>query len=377
MFDRLRRKQSYAARKKRNLELNARERAADVQTLKSLPISVYVDINLKCNLRCPSCHRNHPQHAGQEWPTMPIELFVRVASELFPVAYRVMLTGGGESLLHKDIDRVLEVCKRYEVYTTIVTNGTTVTPRRAELMASAGMFTGISVDGARAETFERLRYPAKWDRLQASLQMIESAREEAGNPGFFPHLQVVVQRDNIEELPDFVDLASSYGFELVKFSNLYAYFDELEDRVPDAELAAASFVEVFKRANARRIRIEAPDYADTVSSSELAALREGNSFTSGFDEAPSAKYVTGGFVKYPDFVSLDCGVPFSETMITPEGKVVVGCCSQYQMGDLQTQAFGDIWNGEEYRELRRTVNTGAPMEFCGRQACPFRLQVPA
>jgi MoaA/NifB/PqqE/SkfB family radical SAM enzyme len=377
MFDRLRKKRSYRVLKERNLELNSREAASGATRLATLPISLYVDINLKCNLRCPSCHRNHPQHEGHQWPTMPIELFERIASDLFPTAYRVMLTGGGESLVHKDIDRILELCGRYQVYTTIVTNGTTVTPARAALMASAGMFTGISVDGACKETFEKLRYPAKWERFIKSLEALRSAREETGNPAFFPHLQVVVQRDNTAELPDFVDMASGYGFELVKYSNLFAHFDELEARVPDPRLASESFVEVFKRANERGIRIEAPDYGDTPSAAELAALREGNVFHSTFDDSPSAKYVTGGFVKYPDFASLDCRVPWSETMITPEGKVVVGCCSQFQMGDLATEPFRDIWNNESYRRLRETVNTGAPLDFCGRQTCPFRLQVPA
>lgn len=377
MFRLKRREKGFLPRKERNLALNARESARELSHLESNPVSVYVDINLKCNLRCPSCHRNHPQHAGREWPLMPLDLFERVAAELFPTAWRVMLTGGGESLVHPDIDRILETCRRYQVYATIISNGTTVNRKRAALLAAAGVYMGISVDGATRETFEKLRYPARWDRFLKSLDLIVEARRNAANRAFFPHLQVVVQRDNIDELPGFVELAARHGFELVKFSNLFAHFPELEPLVPDPARAAASFVEAYERANESGIRLEAPDYGQTPVADRIAGLRERNVFPISLDSSPSMKYVTGGFVKYPDVQSLRCGVPWSEAMITPEGKVVVGCCSQYQMGDLSTQTFARIWNGEPYRLLRRTVNSGEPMEFCARRACPFRLLVPA
>jgi len=202
-----RKKPSYRELKEGNLELNSSESAQGVTRLASVPISLYVDINLKCNLKCPSCHRNHPQYDSFEWPTMPFETFERVARELFPTAYRVMLTGGGESLVHPDIDRMLDLCVDYEVFPTIVTNGTTVTVKRAKLLADAGAYVGVSTDGASRETFERLRYPGRWDRFRESLANLRDARAAAGNPAFFPHLQVVVQRDNIGELPGFIELA--------------------------------------------------------------------------------------------------------------------------------------------------------------------------
>jgi len=80
--------------------------------------------------------------------------------------------------------------------------------------------------------------------------------------------------------------------------------------------------------------------------------------------------------KYPDAASVRCGVPWSETMITPEGKVVVGCCSQHQLGDLTESSFSDIWNGQSYETLRETVNSSHPLEFCAMKGCPFRLQIP-
>ena len=363
----------YAELKAENLETNTREAAAGSLELTSLPVSVYVDVNLKCNLRCPQCHRNHPQFEGHVWPTMEFDLFENVARELFPTAYRVLMFGGGESLIHKNIDRMLQMCLDYEVYPTIVTNGTTMNRKRAVLVARTGMYMGISVDGATRKTFESLRYPAKWERFNKSMRLIKEVREEIGNPSFFPHIQVVVQRENVDEIPLFVELARQYGFKLVKFSKMFPHFEELKARIPEAEPVNEKFVEAFEKANEYGIRLEVPDYGPTEHSERLAELRAANVFPISIDSSPSGRFVQGGFVKYPDASSRRCGIPFSESMITPEGKVVVGCCSTYQLGDLAESDFATVWNGEGYRMLRRTVNSGEMMEFCAPGRCPFRI----
>mgnify|MGYP005850579717 CR=1 FL=1 len=365
----------YQRKKEENLELNSREASEGRTELESLPISLYVDINLKCNLRCPHCHRADPRQGGKLWPTLDYSTFEKVARALFPTAYRVNLSGGGESLIHRDFDRMLETCLHYETYPVLYTNGSALNRKRAVLLARSGTYLGISMDGASRQTFERTRYPAKWKRMLKSLELIRQVRRDVGNPDFFPYLQVVIQRENVGELPAFVDLARQFELELVKFANLYPHFDELHEMVADAESAAASLAGALKRANRAGIRLEIPDYGETSVSSLIAALREENaSFPTSLDKSRSGRYVSGGFVKYPDFRSIRCGIPWSESMITPEGKVVVGCCSQYQLGDLAEKSFTEIWNDRGYRELRRTVNSNEPMFFCRpRHICPFRL----
>jgi len=368
----VRKKDKYSKKKEQNLEASRADAEEGRLVPTALPRSLYVDINLKCNLQCPQCHRNHPQFEGHEWPTMDFSLFKRVADELFPTAYRVILSGGGESLVHKQIDRILEICVRYGVYPTIYSNGTTMTPKRGMLLAKSGAYLGISIDGASRETFEALRFPAKWDRLMRSLDIIRDTREQAGGTGFFPFFTVVVQKANLQELSAFVDLADRYGFEQIKYTKIYPHFEELEERVPEPEEASRAFVEVLERANEKRVRVEVPDYGETGVSARLAELRSLNVFPVSLDDSPAGPYVSGGFVKYPDAESSRCEIPFSEAMITPEGKVVVGCCSQYQLGDLADSTFAEIWNGDSYRELRKTVNSSEPMEFCRPGTCPFR-----
>lgn len=353
--------------KEQNLELNAREYGSKSLVLESLPVSLYVDVNLKCNLRCPSCFRSDPRHQHTVWPTMILEIFQKVARELFPTACRVILSGGGESLLHKDFDLMLELCLDYMVRPVLYTNATTLSRERLEMLARAGTCLGISIDGASQGSFEKLRYPAKWDRMIESLEMIRQVREEVGNRDFFCYFGVVVQKDNLAELGDFVDLAREYGFEQIKYTKLDPYYPDLKKKVPEPEEAERVFARVYDSANKAGIRLEVPDYGHTPYSQRLESLRKENRFPISLDENDVDR-----FVKYPNYESKECQIPWSETMITPEGRVVVSCCSGFMLGDLARDSFNRIWNSEGYQELRRTVNSPEPMDFCRPDTCPFR-----
>lgn len=360
--------------KKKNVELNAAETAENLLTLRSLPRSIHMDINYKCNLMCPSCIRSDPRQEGKVWPIMDFSFFKKMADEVFPTAYRVMLSSGGEPLLHPRIEDMLKLCLRYETYPTIITNATLVDRKKAKLLAEAGVYVGISIDGASKKTYELLRYPAKWKRILKSLDTIRRVREEVGNPSFFPHLQAVIQRDNLHELPEFLDLARHYGLDLVKYARLLPFYPELEEKAVDPEAAGKVLVKTLRRASEYRIRIEVPDYGPTSVADDIAELvQENRSFPISLDSSPSAYYVTGAFVKYPGMSSPRCEMPWCETMITPEGLVVVGCCSTLtELGDLNRDDFTGIWNGSPYQEVRQRVNTSDPLHMCTSGRCPFR-----
>jgi MoaA/NifB/PqqE/SkfB family radical SAM enzyme len=84
----------------------------------------------------------------------------------------------------------------------------------------------ISIDAARAETYERLRRPGKWNVLMENLELMARMRAE----GRIRHLRInfVVQADNFRELPEFITLGNRLGvdcFWLQRLTN-YGSFDE-------------------------------------------------------------------------------------------------------------------------------------------------------
>jgi MoaA/NifB/PqqE/SkfB family radical SAM enzyme len=354
--------------KERNLRLIAAEYEAGSTRLRSLPASLYVDVTKKCNLRCPSCFRSAPEHAHDEWPELGFPAFERIAHELFPAAYRVILSGGGESLLHPDFSRMLELCLRYRVRPMLYTNASTLTTATVTLLARAGAYLGISIDGATAETFETLRFPLKWERMLRALDLLRTIGREEANADFYPYLGVVLQKDNLGELPLFLDLAREYGMEQVKFSPLIPYYPGLRDKVPSPRDLERELVKALEKANGLGIYVYAPVQGGTEFSGRLQELLDIN----GSLPFRIQRNNPDRFVQYPRFAAPACQIPWAESLITADGKANIGCCSSYELGDLHKDSFAAIWNGRRYARLRRTVNGRRPLPTCRKGVCPFR-----
>ena len=354
--------------KKQNMLLNTSEYEERKVCLYSLPLSLYIDVSKKCNLQCPSCFRSAPTNKDMIWPEIDFQIFTEIARELFPSAYRVILSGGGESLIHKDFNQMLELCLTYQVRPILYTNATTMNSKTVTLLARAGTYLGISIDSARKETFEKLRFPFTWEKMIHALHLIKKIREETNNEDFYPYLGVVLQKDNLNELSLILDLAKEFGFELIKFSSLDPYYPALQQNIPDPGDVEKALVNVLEKANENFIYIYSPVYGNTVFSGKLRELLDKN----GSLPHKIHKNNPDRFVKYPFFNSHDCQIPWAETMITAEGKVVPSCCSLVELGDLKRDSFKTIWNNKKYKNLRKTVNSKKPLTYCRKPSCPFR-----
>lgn len=362
------RKSDFQKIKSYNFNKNLHEAKKGLTSLKSLPISLYVDVNLKCNLMCPSCFRSSPEYKGRVWPTMDFKLFEKIAHYLFPTAYKVNLSGGGESILHKDFEKMIELCSYYQVRPLLYTNAMTLTRKKTALLARSGTVMGISIDGASQDTFERLRYPAKWEKIISRLDMIKDVREEINNDEFYPYFGVVIQKSNTKELTTFVEMAHHYHFDLIKFSRLDIYYPELKKEEPDIEETHRELEKALEIATNKGIRLYVPNLGEKGMNEKLRSLIQKNeSFPQKMDKNNPDR-----FVKYPSLKSKYCQIPWSETLITPEGKVNIGCCSGFELGDITKNHFKDIWNNRTYRKLRRTVNSKKPMSCCKPDVCHFR-----
>ena len=71
---------------------------------------------------------------------------------------------------------------------------------------------GISIDGATADTYEKLRLGGKWDKI---LEALECMAEQKQKHGFRFILHYVVQKDNFHEMQEIIDLGEQYNADRV------------------------------------------------------------------------------------------------------------------------------------------------------------------
>ena len=66
-------------------------------------------------------------------------------------------------------------------------------------------------------------------------------------------------------------------------------------------------------------------------------------------------------------------MPWNAAYLLANGDVLACCIPGLKMGNLHEQSMEAIWNGEAYRELRRTVNSDERPSTC--RACPFNREI--
>jgi MoaA/NifB/PqqE/SkfB family radical SAM enzyme len=193
-----------------------------------LPSYVQIEPVGQCNLKCTICPIQFRQDGPPYGPPafMDFDQFVDLLGRF--VALRDLhLQGLGEPMMHPRFFDMVEHAVGRGVRVTTNTNMTLLDARRAERLVRSGLdCLHVSIDGARAETYEAIRPPGKFARLLRNLALFVDTRRrlDASLPRL--HVVTVVMRRNLGELPDIVRLAHRYGAEQVFVQHLCHDFAE-------------------------------------------------------------------------------------------------------------------------------------------------------
>src|SRR4051812_43096811 len=131
------------------------------------------------------------------------------------------LQGLGEPMMHPRFFEMVAYAADKGIRVTTNSNLTLLNARRAELAIRSGLDRlHVSLDGATAATYERIRKRAHFDRVERNIQLLLEARARLGSD--WPHLSMVmvIMRQNLHELPDLVRLAHRWSMENVFVQHL-------------------------------------------------------------------------------------------------------------------------------------------------------------
>ena len=322
-------------------------------------LTVRMDVNNKCNLRCTMCY-----FALEEVRRLPpVEmsdcLIERLRREVWPRTQALWLSCAAEPLIAPKLQSVLVQAKRSGVPETIlVTNGVALSEEKAAWMIEAPLDVLIvSLDGASPAVYERLRPPARFEKTLANIERLQAMKRWRGAPR--PSLQVaaVMMRENLEEWADIVRLAADLGADRAVL-NPRIYYDEMGEQDGLAkhpnEVNAA-----LERARAvaadRRIALAAPEPFHLPATGQARAP----------DEAARRWR--------------HCWDPWTQIVVYPDGEAAP--CTQLRnrgrFGNLEQRSFRGVFYGPEYRALREELRCGRPEAACHACSCGADLNDPA
>jgi MoaA/NifB/PqqE/SkfB family radical SAM enzyme len=121
------------------------------------PLNVILDLTARCNLKCVMCYfaetdrLNFPPYDVQlsSDGNMPVEVFEKIAEDLFPRAWRVALACAAEPMIHPRFREIVRIAGRYGVPDLwFPTNLLALSESSMDAMMEAGVRTvAASIDG--------------------------------------------------------------------------------------------------------------------------------------------------------------------------------------------------------------------------------------
>ncbi|MBR1797347.1 MAG: radical SAM protein [Clostridiales bacterium] len=217
----------FSEHKDRNIFLN-RKHNLDQQ---DHPGVINVANDSVCNLNCPSC-RIKPYVKNSDRKEVELEACKQTLQESLWLekADTLIIGGGGETFFSKYYKDLLYggTNKRHNV--TIMTNGVLFTPDVWNSIEDKYEHISlmVSVDAATRETYEKIRRGGNYERLMKNMDYLSTLRKE--NKVDRVIVNMIVQRANYEEIPDFIRWAQRMGFDEVNLSHIrnwgtYSAFD--------------------------------------------------------------------------------------------------------------------------------------------------------
>ncbi len=194
-----------------NLYLVRYQRARVHTKLRGYPLRLTIEATNVCNLQCPGCFTGVGEQ-GRKRSHMPLDLYRRLLDELGDYLLQLEFYNWGEPLLAKDIYTMIEEASGRGISTVVSTNfSIPFDAARAERMVSSGLAVlGVSIDGARQQSYEQYRVRGDLDTVLANCRLMKEAKEKLGSTT--PN--VVWEFHTFSHNTDDIELARSMAKEL-------------------------------------------------------------------------------------------------------------------------------------------------------------------
>jgi radical SAM protein with 4Fe4S-binding SPASM domain len=330
----------------------------------NLPETLGIKLTNRCNLRCAHCYQwNESGYHRDMGPSeqnldLDVVIFERLLEETRPAKSRLYLWGG-EPLVHREIERILELLEQDPRETIICTNAHFI-GRHIDALCriSENLEFLIAVEGFESE-HDSLRGKGSFTKVMSTIDELLRLRAEGRFKGKLS-IHTVISDLMIGRLYELLELYESKAIDLVLLCFPW-YISEETSRDMDA-FVLDKFGWLIDPAKGRhswdafKYHI-APESVDAL----IADLMRINLRT----WMTKVRYQPGlefdeieAFVRGESMTArcaTTCRVLQTRTDITPTGNV--SACkffSEFSVGNLRYYPLSALWQSEEYNRIRQT-----------------------
>jgi radical SAM protein with 4Fe4S-binding SPASM domain len=335
--------------------VSALERDLEPETGLELPAYLQIEPVGQCNLRCQMCAIQFRQDGPPFGPLafMAFDDFTRLIDQWTGLR-ELHLQGLGEPMMHPRFFDMVSYAAGQGIRVTTNSNLTLLNERRAAACISSGLdCLHVSIDGATAETYERIRVRAHFDRVVRNLGRLKAARAEAASDLPRVRMVMVVMRQNLHELPDLVRFAAEWEMEGLFVQHLCHDFGE--ETLPTHYRPMRDFVQEQTLLEEDPLRVEhffglARETAESLGVTLRLPRTRPRVHPPGTPGRQRCNWPwSGGYVSYTGAVMPCCMVS------TPD---------RANMGNMTEHGVAAIWNGDVFNAFRDRLASDEPPEIC-------------
>ncbi|MCB2186174.1 MAG: radical SAM protein [Deltaproteobacteria bacterium] len=293
-----------------------------------LPVTAELDPTNECNHRCPWCLDAHLRNGPPA--TMPAELIFRLLDELGSLGVKaVTVKGGGEPLVHPDIDQVLYRAREAGLECGLITNGELLEDH-LEAVIDCCSWVRVSLAAATSQTHDLIQRPLARDTFGKTLRGLSAVA-----PRVLTGLVMVVGRPNLGEMAEVARLGRDLGARYLAFKQAV---------LPGKHFTARELRAMEDIYLAAKEELETPTFQ--VMGSRVYQLGNG-------DEPQPYR-----LCKAHHLVAIVCA-----------DAGMYACCSTrgnqgFRYGSLKKQSFAQIWESKRRKQILAGIDRGSCRALC-------------
>lgn len=305
-----------------------------------LPMAMLAEITHRCPLACPYC--SNPVELTRAAQELTADDWGRVFRQAADLGVLQVHISGGEPGARRDLAQIVAHARDAGLYVNLITSGIGITRDRLEELDRAGVdHVQLSLQGIRPNMADRISgHPGSWDKKMGFAGWVQDI-------GFPLTINAVVHRQNLERLPDMIDLAETLGARRIEVATVQFHgWADLNRRalMPTREQAAFARTVV----NDARIRLRGRMVIDYVPADHHAV----------YPKACMGGWGSTGLNVAPDGTVLPCHAAQSIPWM--------------QFENVRDRPLAEIWHlSDSFNAFRGTAWMPEPCRSCDRKTVDF------
>ena len=315
--------------------------------MKDYPIHLQLESTDACNLNCTTCSRDI---LVEKASLLKTEYWRSIIDEMRPT--NINVSGIGEPFLHPDIYEIIRYAKDRGASVNCATNFTRIHDNHQELVECGIDQLKVSIDATDAHTFRLIRGEDSWNEIVANIREVNLWKKKLGSSTPSVRFNFALQQYNYLQCVDLVKLAKELEVDGIYYQFL-SYVD-MEDRksILTGDMSKDKLLGLINESD-RLAR-------------EYGIQTNLDLWHRDFEMFWNKMLPLGEY----EMNHKSCYMPWISTWLGADGwvrpcPVMPWTLDEGRMGHLSTQSFGEIWNGDKYRELREALARGErPTRSC-------------